>query len=64
MRHLRTLPGPAARAVLVSGMLRLTLLATELVAAILAGRPPAALQLDDLLEGFPLGWTGQRSQVR
>jgi hypothetical protein len=34
--------------------LRLTLLTPEIVEVILDGRPPAALQLDDLLEGFPL----------
>jgi hypothetical protein len=30
------------------------------VEAILDGRQLAELQLDDLLEGFPLGWEGQR----
>ncbi len=35
-------------------MLRLTLLAPEIVEAILDGRQPAELQLEDLLEGFPL----------
>jgi hypothetical protein len=29
------------------------------VEAILDGRQPAELQLDDLLEGFPLAWEGQ-----
>ena len=32
----------------------MTLLAPEIVEAILDGRQPAELQLDDLLEGFPL----------
>ena len=36
----------------VSRVLRLTLLAPEIVEAILDGRQPAELQLDDLLEGF------------
>ena len=36
----------------VSRVLRLTLLAPEIVKAILDGRQPAELQLDDLLEGF------------
>ena len=45
----------------VSGVLRLTLLAPEIVEAILDGRQPAELQLDDLLEGFRLEWEGQRS---
>ncbi len=44
----------------VSRVLRLTLLAPEIVEAILDGRQPAELQLDDLLEGFPLEWEGQR----
>ena len=38
----------------VSRILRLTLLAPEIVEAILDGRQPAEMQLDDLLEGFPL----------
>ena len=47
----------------VSRVLRLTLLAPEIVEAILDGRQPAELQLDDLLEGFPLGWEEQRLLV-
>ena len=43
----------------VSSILRLTLLAPEIVEAILDGRQPAELQLDDLLEGFPLDWAEQ-----
>ena len=43
----------------VSRVLRLTLLAPEIVEAILDGRPPAALQLDDLLKAFALVWAGQ-----
>ena len=44
----------------VSRVLRLTLLAPEIVEAILDGRQPVALQLDDLLAGFPLEWREQR----
>lgn len=44
----------------VSGILRLTLLAPEIVEAVLDGRQPAELQLDDLLGGLPLEWEGQR----
>jgi hypothetical protein len=43
----------------VSRVLRLTLLAPEIVESILDGRQPAELQLDDLLEGFPLEWASQ-----
>ena len=42
----------------VSRVLRLTLLAPSIVEAILDGRQPAELQLDDLLAGFPLEWQG------
>lgn len=37
----------------VSRVLRLTLLAPEIVEAVLDGRQPVTMQLDDLLEGFP-----------
>jgi hypothetical protein len=40
---------------------RLTLLAPDVVEAILDGRQPAGLQLDDLLVAFPLDWEGQRT---
>ena len=43
----------------VSGLLRLTLLAPEMVEAILDGRQPAEMQLDNLLAGFPLEWEAQ-----
>ena len=44
----------------VSRVLRLTLLAPEIVEAILDGRQPAGLRLDDLLDAFPLEWERQR----
>jgi hypothetical protein len=44
----------------ISQILRLTLLAPDIVEAILDGRQPAALQLEHLLGGGPLGWEGQR----
>jgi hypothetical protein len=44
----------------VSRVLRLTLLAPERFEAIPDGQQPTGLQLDDLLEGFPLAWDGQR----
>ena len=43
----------------VSRILRLTLLAPYIVEAILDGRQPADLQLDNLLAGFPLEWEAQ-----
>jgi hypothetical protein len=43
----------------VSRVLRLTLLAPEIVEAILDGRQPEELQLDNLLDGFPLEWAWQ-----
>jgi hypothetical protein len=43
----------------VSRVLRLTLLAPDIVEAILNGRQPAEMRLDDLLEGFPLDWDSQ-----
>jgi hypothetical protein len=46
----------------VSQVLRLTLLAPEIVEAIIDGRQPAELQLDDLVEGLPLEWEGQHSR--
>ena len=44
----------------LSRVLRLTLLAPALVEAILDGRQPAELQLDDLLATFPVEWDAQR----
>jgi hypothetical protein len=40
----------------VSRVLRLTLLGPEIVEAILDGRQPAELQLNDLLKGLPVEW--------
>ena len=50
----------ASTAAICSRVLRLTLLAPDIVEAILDGRQPEELQLEDLLEGFPLEWEGQR----
>ena len=41
-------------------VLRLTLLAPDIVEAILDGRQPAALQMDALLKPMPLEWAEQR----
>ena len=46
----------------VGRVLRLTLLAPDIVEAILAGRQPAELQLDLLLRRFPVGWRQQRAE--
>jgi len=43
----------------VSRVLRLTLLAPEIVEAILDGRHPMLLQLDKLLKGMPVEWRRQ-----
>jgi hypothetical protein len=40
-------------------VLRLTLLSPTIIAAILEGRQPAALELDDLLKQFPIDWDQQ-----
>jgi len=44
----------------VSRMLRLTLLAPNMVEAILDGRQPEGVTLPGLLEGVPVGWGEQR----
>ncbi len=45
-------------------VLRLTLLAPDIVEAILDGRQPAELQLDALMRPLPREWCRQRSVVR
>ena len=47
----------------VGRVLRLTLLAPDIVEAILAGRQPADLQLQDLMKQFPVGWRAQRDAI-
>ena len=47
----------------VGRVLRLTLLAPDIVEAILGGRQPGDLQLDDLLRRFPVGWWEQRKEL-
>jgi len=44
-------------------VLRLTLLAPKIVEAILEGKHPATLELDDLLKQFPLEWEQQRGRL-
>src|SRR5580698_5828642 len=43
----------------LSRVLRLTLLSPTLIEAILEGRQPANLELDDLLQQFPVEWDKQ-----
>jgi hypothetical protein len=45
----------------VSRVLRLTLLAPQIVEAVLDGRQPESMRLEELLGGFPVEWAGQRS---
>jgi hypothetical protein len=45
----------------MSRVLRLTLLAPEIVEAVLDGRQPVGLRLDGLLEVFPEDWEAQRA---
>jgi hypothetical protein len=47
----------------VGRVLRLTLLAPDIVETILGGRQPAGLQLEDLLRRFPVAWQGQRAEM-
>ena len=44
----------------VGRVLRLTLLAPDIVETILGGRQPAGLQFANLLRRFPVEWTDQR----
>ena len=47
----------------ISRVIRLALLAPDIVEAILAGRQPAHLTLRDLMGPFPVEWDGQRGQL-
>jgi hypothetical protein len=44
-------------------VLRLTLLSPTLIEAILEGRQPVTLELDDLLKQFPIEWDQQRGSL-
>ena len=44
-------------------MLRLTLLAPDIIEAILGGWQPANLQLEDLLKRRPVGWREQQADI-
>jgi hypothetical protein len=47
----------------LSRILRLTLLAPDITEAILTGRQPSTLQLDDLLKPLPTAWKRQRHEL-
>jgi hypothetical protein len=47
----------------VGRVLRLTLLAPEIVEAILGGRQPADMTLAVLMQPFAVGWTEQRNTI-
>jgi hypothetical protein len=47
----------------LSRILRLTLIAPDIIEAILAGRQPSTLQLDDLLKPLPAAWERQRTEL-
>ena len=44
-------------------MLRLTLLAPEIIEAIMDGRQPARMTMAGLLTGFPVVWAEQRAAL-
>jgi hypothetical protein len=48
----------------VSRLLRLTLLAPDIVEAILDGRQPEGITLPGLMEPFPVEWEGQAGKLR
>ena len=48
----------------VNRLLRLTLLAPDIQEAILEGRQPKAMQLEELTDAIPSEWEKQRTSVR
>jgi hypothetical protein len=48
----------------LSRILRLTLIAPEITEAILTGRQPSTIQLDDLLKPLPAAWDQQPALLR
>jgi hypothetical protein len=47
----------------VNRLLRLTLLAPEIVETILEGRQPKAMKLEELVDAIPSEWENQRSAL-
>jgi predicted nucleic acid-binding Zn ribbon protein len=48
----------------LSRILRLTLVAPDLIEAIMAGRQSSTLQLDELIKPLPAAWDQQRAKLR
>jgi hypothetical protein len=48
----------------LSRILRLTLIAPDIIEAILTGRQPSTLQLDDLFKPMPAAWSLQHTSYR
>jgi hypothetical protein len=48
----------------VGSILRLTLLAPDIIEAVLDGQRPAELGLPRLLEPFPIAWDEQRRELK
>jgi hypothetical protein len=48
----------------LSRILRVTLVAPDIIEAILAGRQPSTFQLDDLLKPLPAEWDQQSTRLR
>ena len=48
----------------VNRLLRLTLLAPDIQEAILDGRQPKGMQLEELTQAIPKSWEGQRRRIR
>jgi hypothetical protein len=47
----------------LSRILRLTLVAPDIIEAVLTGRQPSTLQLDDLLKPLPAAWARQSAEL-
>src|SRR4051812_26523298 len=47
----------------VGRLLRMTLLAPDIVKGILGGRQPVALNMDKLMKWLPMGWRQQRTDM-
>jgi hypothetical protein len=60
-------PKPGAGGVtlsFVNRLLRLTLLAPDITEAILDGRQPRSMQLEELTPAMPSGWDEQKTRLR